>query len=214
MKTRKHALTTILPLIFLGPIAVGCAAEEPEDKPYVPQITHSPHELADNENADDGEDIEPEPAEDRQAGGYELEPPEIPDVIYENTLEGAEAAARYYFRAYEYGYAALDAAPLENVCIEDSETCTGNIELIKELARDQKTVKGGAIATEDTTELIGNEKEAVVSFPITQDEYTVFTKHGEEFSRGGGKRILAQFLVRYIDDQWQVRAMAQDPLDK
>src|SRR5690625_456585 len=116
VKPRIHLMSTALAALVLSATAVGCAAEEPEDKPYVPQITHSPQEPADDENADEGKSIEPEVAEDVESGGSELEPPEIPDEIYENTLEGAEAAARYYYQAFEYGTQTYNTAPLEFIC--------------------------------------------------------------------------------------------------
>src|SRR5690625_1454375 len=106
VKTRVRLMSTAFAALVLGATAVGCAAEEPEDKPYVPQITHSPQEPADDESVV-GAGGGPDTAEDLEGDGDELEPPEIPDEVYENTLEGAEAAARYLFRAIEYTYASL-----------------------------------------------------------------------------------------------------------
>src|SRR5690625_3143126 len=105
----KHPLNTIVAGLRLASTTAGCQAYESEAQQHAPQETTAHHENRLNDAVDP-------------------EPPEMPDEVCESTLEGAEAAARYYIRAYEYGFAALDAAPLEKVCMEGSRTCTENIE--------------------------------------------------------------------------------------
>src|SRR5699024_1600229 len=107
------------------------------------QITHSPQDPADDENADEGEGVEPEVAEDLENGGNELEPPEIPDEIYENTLEGAEAAGRHFFEVLEYGFSASDPEPLSQICFDDKGACYKKVEAIKKLRDNNFSHTGG-----------------------------------------------------------------------
>src|SRR5690625_644015 len=136
LKGRVCASKVALIAALVGSLVAGCAVEEAEDSAYVPrvpQVTHPLQVLEDGNAIDD--DVDPEVAEDLADGGSELEPPEVPDEIYENTLEGAEAAARYYFRALEYGFASHDTEPLEFICHDKSKTCATHIESVKILER-------------------------------------------------------------------------------
>src|SRR5699024_5882929 len=182
VKTRIRLMSTALAAMVLGVFAVGCAAEEPEDKPYVPQITHSPQEPADDETGVDAGGG-PNAAEDLEGGGSELEPPEIPDEIYENTLEGAEAAARYYFRAYEYGVYKQDTAPLEFICHEESSTCAENIATVKALQERNRTFTGGGITDHKTQEVHEYDAEVIMTIPITEGAITIYDEAGEVGSR-------------------------------
>src|SRR5699024_4098292 len=124
------------------------------------------------------EDIEehPEPdtnfdSDDDTKADVALDPPEIPPEISEPTIEGAEAAARYYIDALNYGHVSLDTEPLEGLCHPEAETCGNHIQVINDMREANHMLEGGQLINQGEAEIEGEGSEIIVSFTAEQEAH-------------------------------------------
>lgn len=223
MNLKQHVGALLAAVLFGGGLG-GCAVEDERPAPYEPQVTHTPKaKKTDGDGTDiDGVDengvdtggTNPDSAD--KAGGEAgvLEPPPIPDAIYEETLEGAEAAARHYLRALEYGFRSSDPEPLRNICDDISETCAEHIEQI-ELQRDKnRRFVQEALTLEPATTLEFVEDGAYIEVPVYIPEYEIIGERGEDIKSKGSEVLLYLFFAVYNNDQWFMSAIATEDLDE
>lgn len=184
-------------LLVLGLLA-GCAGAEPEPTftPSLPDSTPAP-------NDDPEPDADVDPVD-------ELEPPEIPDELSENTVEGAEAAARFYIDALNYGYATLDSDPLQEISLNDCGTCQLHVSSIEEMRDVGRKMIGGEINMEEDLELYHENDRYLVSFSIIQDALEVKDEDGNLVS----ERVLtpgtANIITKFTEDGWKVHATSNE----
>jgi len=188
-------------LLVLG-LLTGCTGTEPEPTftPTLPDSTPSP-------------DDDPEPDADVDPVD-ELEPPEIPDELSENTVEGAETAARFYIEAFNYGYAMLDTEPLEFISLPECQTCAKHIDAIPDLKEKNQVVSGGMLEAGPVIETWEAEDNIVIAFTVTQEPLTITDANGSEVRSHPQETVTAEVLTRFDGEKWQIAAHANQVEEK
>ncbi len=191
-------------VIAAGLVIAGCSAEEPEPD-FTPTMPPSK-----SSSTLDGEDEEAQP---NPAASPDLKPPPIPPEIEEKTLEGAEAAARYYIDAFNYGYAMRDSEPMEFISLTKCESCAIHIDSIQELASQNRMFLGGWIELEDTDEIYKDGEQFLVTFPGNQEPFSILETNGDVVTKGDGGPFTAKLLAKFEDGQWKISATANEQVD-
>ena len=184
-------------LLALGLLA-GCSNGEPEP-------TFAPSRLDSTPSSDSNSepDVDFDPVN-------ELEPPEMPVELSENTVEGAEAAARFYIDALNYGYATLDSDPLQEISLNYCGTCQLHVSSIEEMRDLGRKMIGGEIDMEEDLELYHEDDRYLFSFSITQDALEVQDEDGNLIS----ERVLtpgtANIITKFTETGWRVYATSNE----
>lgn len=185
MNLKRH-VGALVAAMLLGGGLVGCAVEDERPAPYEPQVTHTPK--AKKTDAIDA-DLDKDGVDEDDAGedgttksgseGEALEPPPIPAAIYEETLEGTEAAARYYLHSLEYGFKSGDSDPLRSLCDDTSETCATHVRQVERQQKRSWSFIQEPLRIEPATMLEFVEVGAHIEIPVYIPEYEIIGERGE-----------------------------------
>lgn len=203
--TKNSSARLAAAVIVAGLVMSGCSAEEPEPdfKPTMPPSKSS--------SALDGEDEEAQP---NPAASPDLKPPPIPPEIEEKTLEGAEAAARYYIDAFNYGYAMRDSEPMKEISLPECETCQSHIELIETIEDNKQIFDGGFVELEAASDIFDNGNEIVMEFPSRQEPFVLLNPDGSIEGSSNGSRLITSVLAAYENTSWKIRATSHEMADE
>jgi len=121
---------------------VGCAPSEGAEGPTAPvaEPSQSTVPVTDGDAEGGVEDPSAEPSE-----PPEVDPPERPAAMEEETVEGAIAAAKYFMELYPYIYATGDLEEWDALSDDGCEFCRNSRELAKDLTTDGGYASGGAV---------------------------------------------------------------------
>lgn len=192
-------------VIAAGLVMSGCSTEEPEPdfKPTLPASKSSSALDGEDETAPVDEDEEAQP---NPAASPDLKPPPIPPEIEEKTLKGAEAAARYYIDAFNYGYLAYDSEPIEELSLADCTTCFHHVNTIELLKEQNQRLQGGTVEIEPAAEIYDDGDRVVVEFTATQEPYKVLNTDDSIDKTNKGAHVTMKIMASWEDTSWKIRA--------
>ena len=198
-------------VIAAGLVIAGCSAEEPEPDftPTLPPSKSSSALDGEDETAPVSEDEEAQP---NPAASPDLKPPPIPPELEEKTLEGAEAAARYYVEVFNYGLMAYDGKPLEDHSMPECETCVNHLNSIEIFTNKKQTVNGGIVEIGAEVEMHDTGDRVVVDFIATQAPYEIVNHDGSVEKTGERTQRKMRILTSFEKNKWMIRATANEEI--
>lgn len=130
--------------------------------------------------------------------------PELPDAVNEPSESGVEAAAEYFFDAYEYAFHTSDGAALEKIFSKECQECEGTLDTFN-----QGKVLGNSApdATHSKVEILNTAVEkgqASASLFVKLDGYTIYDKEGEVISQTSDEEYLFTLAFDRSEDIWLV----------
>jgi len=191
--------------IAAGLVIAGCSAEEPgpDFTPTLPPSKSSSALDGDEETAPVDEDEEAQP---NPAASPDLKPPPIPPEIEEKTLEGAEAAARYYIDVFNYGYSSYDTEPIESISLPDCETCAHHVEVIRNLKDQEQTFDGGNVEADSESSFYENGDRIVVELIVRQAPSKIVNVDGSVEKTNNAEHIVMWILANWQETGWKIGA--------
>lgn len=136
----------------------------------------------------------------------QVQAPEEPAAMHEQTAEGAEATATYLLDSYEYMMASGDASPWAENIAPDCETCASMVNLVEMLDTQGGYLVDGGF-TVDSTSFMGDAEPPTtgsVTADFTQAEGTLVddpTKEPVSVPAGSGQVVMT---LSWSDGSWTV----------
>lgn len=140
-------------------------------------------------------------------------PPQMPTAAHKHTVTGAKAFSRYVISASNYGQAAADPHPLQEISSQHCDGCQSAVRFIQGLARKDAHVDGGLWASDRLSvrrlaagphglmqvTINGHTSRQVITYPGGHHDVYPATP-----------RITVRFLLIEVDqgwaiDKWEVR---------
>jgi len=190
-------------LIFTVAAIGGCSGDQPAP-------TFTPRAVAPSGSSEDANTSEPspDPTEDDK-----LPAPALPPEIADFDLDGAEAVARYYLAALDYGYSSNDSYPMQLISRPTCGTCARHIAAIDDLSAENARYVGGAIRYEEPIERSEIENEALIVFRVTQDPSSTIDAEGTTIFSGSGTTVIMEILLHFENEKWRIEAVSGEEVE-
>lgn len=194
-------------------VLVGCTPAEGEETapPTVSETPAEPTTPVTDETGDDdasgGEDSSEDPSQ-----PPEVEAPERPAEMDEETVDGAIAAAKYFVELYPYIYATGDLAEWDALSDDGCEFCNNSRELALDLTDDGGYATGGAVEvfSEEGGGPYENDVYAI-QLGVRFDRSTFRYADGEREEHGEAERPEFRLSMLWRDGAWVVLGVLADP---
>lgn len=188
---RAAALMVMGALLLTGCTGGGPTETPPPIPPYTPPAASRPTPT-------------PTPSE---APAPETVPPERPAAVDEQSVEGAEATARYFLALYPYTYATGDLTEWQRLSHPDCNFCASVADEVRAETAQGRVSRGGLITViELTTEAIDDGFVAITG-RVAQQAATVTDADGKVVKESKAEDLSVAIAVEQTGGSWAFRAL-------